>query len=120
MKKNKFLKTVLLCVSIIFCLGIFVGCSESEEDKARAYKFGIYKNTTKLIEGKLKSPSTAKFQEFDEKLVKDLGGNQYKVSGYVDSENGFGANIRSNWHCTVTIEGEGEDKTIESNDIVIE
>ncbi|HDK7176616.1 TPA: hypothetical protein PTV31_003234 [Clostridium botulinum] len=120
MKKNKFLKAVLLCLSIILCLGIFVGCGESEEDKARHKKFDVYKATTGLIEQKLKSPSTAKFQEFDEKLVRDLGGDQYKVSGYVDAENGFGANIRSNWHCTVRIEGEGNNRKIKTDDIVIE
>lgn len=119
MKKNKFFKTVLLCLSIVLCLGIFVGCSESEEDKARHEKYGIYTNTTKLIESKIRTASTAKFQEFDESLVKDLGGNNYEVSGYVDAENSFGANIRWNWNCTVSIEGEGDNKTIESHDIVI-
>jgi len=117
MKKNKFVKAVLLCLSIILCSGIFIGCSESEEDKARGKKFDVYKATTGLVEQKLKAPSTAKFQEFDEKLVQDLGGDKYEVSGYVDSENSFGAKIRWDWHCTVRIEGEGEDTMIKTDDI---
>ncbi|HCL4447342.1 TPA: hypothetical protein N2D16_002948 [Clostridium botulinum] len=119
MKKKKFFKMVLLCLSFILCLGIFAGCSESEEDKARNEKFAVYKNTTEMVEGKLKAPSTAKFQEFDESLVQDLGGNKYEVSGYVDAENSFGANIRWNWHCTVRIEGEGDDQMIKTDDIYI-
>ncbi|EQB4340359.1 hypothetical protein ACYJ2U_001747 [Clostridium botulinum] len=119
MKKKKFFKMVLLCLSFILCLGLFVGCSESEEDKSRAEKFGVYKNTTEMVEDKIRTSSTAKFQEFDESLVQDLGGGKYQVSGYVDAENSSGANIRWNWHCTVTIEGEEGNRTIESNDIVI-
>ncbi|WP_061342301.1 hypothetical protein [Clostridium botulinum] len=119
MKKKKFFKMVLLCLSFILCLGLFVGCSESEEDKARHYKFDVYKATTGLVEQKLTSPSTAKFQEFDEKLVQDLGGDKYEVSGYVDSENSFGAKIRWDWHCTVRIEGEGENRKIKTDDIYL-
>ncbi|EJO5346481.1 hypothetical protein NRP93_000531 [Clostridium botulinum] len=120
MKKKKFLKVVLLCLSFILCLGLFVGCSESEEDKKGNEKFGIYENTKGLIEGKLKAPSTAKFQEFDESLVEKISDNEYKVKGYVDAENSFGANIRSNWSCTVRIEGEGDDQMIKTDDILID
>lgn len=123
MKKKRFFKVVLLCLSFVLCMGLFVGCGgnieESAEDKARHEKFEIYKNTNDLISQKLKAPSTAEFQEFDESLVEKISENEFKVKGYVDSENGFGAKIRSDWSCTVRIEGEGEDKMIKTDDIVI-
>lgn len=34
MKKKKFFKMVLLCLSIILCLGIFVGCGDEEESSS--------------------------------------------------------------------------------------
>lgn len=44
----------------------------------------------------LKSPSTAKFPTLPYKAV-NLGDGAYGVSSYVDSQNSFGAIIRSDW-----------------------
>jgi hypothetical protein len=44
----------------------------------------------------LKAPSTAKFP-VAECSVTNLVDNQYKVVSYVDSQNSFGAMLRSNW-----------------------
>lgn len=54
------------------------------------------------IEKLLKSPSTA---EFCKPKVTDLGNNKYVVASCVDSQNGFGAMIRSNWTVTLTYSG---------------
>ncbi|MCB9811253.1 hypothetical protein H6777_03900 [Candidatus Nomurabacteria bacterium] len=54
------------------------------------------------IEKLLKSPSTA---EFCKPKVTDLGNNKYVVASCVDSQNGFGAMIRSNWTVTMTYSG---------------
>lgn len=43
----------------------------------------------------LKAPSTAKFSQ--KRDVDDLGEGRYRVRSFVDSQNGFGAMIRSNW-----------------------
>lgn len=43
----------------------------------------------------LKSPSTAKFNIHPD--IKKLGDKRYSVSSYVDSQNGFGAMIRSTY-----------------------
>lgn len=51
----------------------------------------------------LKSPSTADFPSGCDRFVTDLGGNRYTVTSYVDAENGFGAMIRSNYTCDVTV-----------------
>ncbi len=52
------------------------------------------------IEKLLNSPSTAKFSK-NSYTVKSLGGGSYEVSSYVDSQNGFGAMIRSNYQITL-------------------
>lgn len=59
-----------------------------------------------LVEEHLVSPSSAKFASFDEHKIVGTG-LRYKVEGYVDSENAFGASLRSQY--TVILEFEDED-----------
>lgn len=48
------------------------------------------------VQGRLKSPSTAIFQPVRQwSHTRYLGGNEYSFRGYVDSENSFGASIRT-------------------------
>lgn len=50
----------------------------------------------------LRSPSTAKFCS---SAATDLGDNRWKVMSCVDSQNGFGAMIRSNWQTIMVYTG---------------
>lgn len=49
------------------------------------------------VESRLRSPATA---DFGEQTITTRGQATY-VSGAVDSENGFGANVRSDYRCEV-------------------
>lgn len=51
-----------------------------------------------LVEEKLKSPSTAEFPL--EGYTVERSNNNWRVSGYVDAQNGFGATIREYWTAT--------------------
>lgn len=53
------------------------------------------------VEARLKSPSSAKYSD-----VSAIGYKTVTVSGAVDSENSFGAMLRSRFSCTVTLEGD--------------
>lgn len=62
----------------------------------------MWDDAKKKVKGDLKSPSTAKFPKFHEvSYVKGgetelkVGGFNYSIVGYVDSQNGFGATIRT-------------------------
>lgn len=55
-----------------------------------------------IARNSLKSPSTAKFCSFPDAKVTHLGNGKYKVTGWVDAENGFGAKIRQNFTVTYT------------------
>lgn len=44
----------------------------------------------------LKAPATAKFPVFPYEAI-DLGNGRYKIMSFVDSQNSFGALIRSDW-----------------------
>jgi hypothetical protein len=61
---------------------------------------GAYEACKRAVESTLKAPSTA---DFSGPLHSDItaDGDTYKVAGYVDSENSFGASLRSNFTCTV-------------------
>lgn len=63
-----------------------------------------------FVKNQLKAPSTATFRNFyqedGEVRVAGSGAGPYTVRSTVDSQNGFGAEIRSNFTCTVTATGD--------------
>jgi hypothetical protein len=60
-----------------------------------------------FIKDNLKAPSTAEFESIFSRDVERLTNeNQFRVQMYVDAENGFGANIRSEWLCYVSYVGD--------------
>jgi len=72
-------------------------------------KVGAWAATTTLIKSRLTAPRTAKFNggAWD---VAYLGDNRYRVKGSVDSQNSFGAMIRTEFQAIVRDEGD-EDQT---------
>jgi hypothetical protein len=60
-----------------------------------------------VVENQLKSPATADFPWLDRSIYKK-GKWRYVIKSYVDSQNSFGATIRTNWHCDIQYKGEGE------------
>ena len=61
----------------------------------------------KVVEDNLRSPSTAKFCKYTEMTASNLGGNKWKITGYVDAQNSFGATVRENWTVTLTLTTSG-------------
>lgn len=64
-----------------------------------------------LIEKTLKAPSTAKFPTCSHFIIENLPERGYKVSSYVDSQNGFGAMIRTEWTIVFYYVGDGFTRT---------
>ena len=60
------------------------------------------------VMGMLKAPSTAKFTDWTESLMNKTGDNQYRFVSYVDSQNGFGAMLRTRFACDVQFESDGK------------
>lgn len=96
----------LLVVGLIFRLaGTEDDAPSPEVDKSLAF------NACKVfVERRLKAPATARFRSFyqadGEVTVTGFGDGPYTVRSSVDSENGFGANLRSTFTCTVTRSGD--------------
>lgn len=84
--------------------------AKTEDNKVTAWVMA-----TEFIEARLKSPSTASYggllsgdYQNPEEHVTVLGENLYLVTGWVDSQNSFGATVRSKFK--VKIQNMGDDK----------
>ena len=103
-------KVQAISLIISFVLVMFAFCStsdsgSSEPSQPGSQKLLAYNLAADCVKSRLKSPSSAKFaSSFDKKgHVNHLGDDRYKVVSYVDSQNGFGAMIRSRWTVTIKI-----------------
>jgi cell division protein FtsL len=68
------------------------------EEKVETYTdTEVYVESQFILEKFLKAPSTAKFPSSSNASIERLKDNGFKVTSYVDSQNGFGAMIRSEW-----------------------
>ena len=66
----------------------------------------------------LKSPSTASFNWNADDFITKINDTTFFVKGYVDSQNSFGAQIRSNYSCTVVYLD--KTKMVKCDNLVIE
>ncbi|MWV50048.1 hypothetical protein GRS96_12290 [Rathayibacter sp. VKM Ac-2803] len=93
---------VLVGVVVLAFAGCIKGISEiSSESDSGDNQYEAIAQCEARIERLLKAPATA---EFDSSAT---GGGTWKVTGSVDAENSFGATLRSNYACTVVVNGDG-------------
>lgn len=59
----------------------------------------------KAVTASLKSPSTADFPWSLGNSIRATGKNTFRITSYVDSQNAFGATVRTNFTCDVTGSG---------------
>lgn len=70
-------------------------------------KLEAYNNARDFVKKRLKSPSSAKFPDSQQKVddTEYIGDNTYKIRSYVESQNSFGAMIRTDFSCKIRFEG---------------
>ena len=92
---------VIKSLSVLGALTLITGCQFGE-------KGYVYGECIEQVKSRLKSPSTAVFSSSSEtsiqQKIKTFPNDgvlraKWIVSGYVDSQNSFGAHIRSNFSC---------------------
>lgn len=67
-----------------------------------------YRVCAQFVANRLKAPSTAVFQPYRPGLARQtlsVAAQRWEATGYVDAQNGFSAQIRSNWTCAVDSDG---------------
>jgi hypothetical protein len=75
--------------------------ARSEPKRPSVTKADAWTMATRFVERRLKAPGTADFPWCSDQYITDLGNGAYRVVAFVDSENGFGAKIRTRFVCTV-------------------
>lgn len=94
-------KITLVSAFLIFVYWVWPNSQPNEPIKRRSItQYEAKYLSEEIVKENLKSPSTASFSNLRETQITQVD-NGYKVSGYVDSENGFGAMIRSNYTVVV-------------------
>ncbi|MFC2099734.1 hypothetical protein ACFLSF_02770 [Candidatus Bipolaricaulota bacterium] len=76
---------------------VIAGCSASSGSSG----LGARVAAKLFVKDRLKAPSTARFGTL---TATESSGGSYRVSGYVDSQNSFGAMVRTYFSCTVEYE----------------
>ena len=120
MAKQTWYIIIGICL-LLFIIGLIIpGDSETsnepdESDKLQLNEFGEEYEieitgacvmAQMFIEDKLKSPSSAKFQWCHDANIVYLGNQTYEVYSYVDSQNSFGAMIRTDYWIRIIDKGE--------------
>lgn len=93
------------------CAALSVSTPEKPKDYFTIARYSAESACEKRVEGMLKSPSTAKFTS-SASVTPTSSGYSVKVTGTVDSQNSFGAMIRTPYRCTVTTDAEGGPESV--------
>lgn len=97
-------KIFVLLIMGAFAWWLFAPSSESSSpsNSTKTHsKLEAYTMSQTFVKEKLKSPSTAEFTCDYEKDVNQISDSMFVVNGFVDSQNGFGAMLRSSYRCTL-------------------
>ena len=79
---------------------------ERRADSARAGTVVVCENQ---MTSQLRAPGTADYPFGHVANVQDLGNDRYRLRSYVDAENAFGGEVRTNFVCVVEVSGSGGD-----------
>lgn len=108
--KSGCLGLVIIVALIVFFVSCCGGNEKSSSDKPKEPgKLDAYVMSQLFVEDKLKSPSTANFPVYSEEMVTDGGSGAFLISAYVDSQNGFGAKVRTRYSCLLQYDKEKDD-----------
>lgn len=80
--------------------------SSSRKQDDDDIKAGVYVLAKKCVKNHLKAPSTAKFSEMWECAFQKGEGNIYMMTGYVDSQNSYGAMLQEQWSIMAEVNGD--------------
>lgn len=95
---------VVVGVLLACCIGgyaLFSGGPGSDDETYEADDVGAHVACQQFVEDRLRAPSTAKFPTARRVNIVNTA-DRWKVEGWVDAENAFGATIRSDYVCIVS------------------
>ena len=89
---------VFLIIGGLFAVFFFKAIIDGSSNAAGSPggdKHGAWAYAQLFVEKELKSPKTAEFPSNGSRFVTPLGDGRFQVEAYVDAENSFGANVRT-------------------------
>lgn len=109
-------KTLLWILAIALIFGIRL-CRKNQNNSS---DYGVQQNDSRqeallayefaktYVKNNLKSPSTASFPGTFERIkhIEEIGVGTYRILSWVDSQNAFGAILRTNFSCVVKIDSD--------------
>ena len=109
-KQRTIPRSIMLVIAPLVFLtwGYFAFFGESSPPTSKPYvpdEIGLHVQAQQFVLQGLKAPSTAKFPTLPYDTSTD-GNGLYRVVSYVDSQNSFGAMMRSDWSVTMRLSGE--------------
>lgn len=99
---------LIVVVALIFGGCAALGSSGDDKPSSSDNKYEAIAQCEARIEKLLKAPATADFAS-----SATGGGSSWKVTGTVDAENGFGANVRATYGCTVAVGADSATTTVD-------
>lgn len=98
---------ILVLVALVVGLMIIGSLTQGTPTPAAPDRVGAFLVCKQFVTERLRAPTTAKFPNSSDAAVNLVSGGEWTVASHVDSQNGFGAMIRSSFTCTVKpVEGD--------------
>jgi hypothetical protein len=98
-----------VAIGLLLVICALVSCCR---DQGAPTSTEAYIMAQQFVEDRLRSPSTADFPR-QPTSIEEIAQGHFRVSAYVDSQNAFGATLRTEWTCEVKIE-DGDNWTLVS------
>ena len=118
MKKKRFWlwfsSASILFLFLCMFMGINGEYSNSPTELDRPDEIEAITMAQYFVKERLLSPHSADFPWSGWTVVPDMTGNRFKIESYVDSQNAFGAMIRTQYWCVVQYEPNYKNRTLES------
>ncbi|MBC3621890.1 Uncharacterised protein [Vibrio metschnikovii] len=104
----------IIAIMIILCIIWLLPINDSSPDRIKNTSKDSHSSVEaahicqQFVRERLLSPRTANFPSLvaTSRHTTDLEGGRYRISSYVDAQNAFGAEVRTQFICTVKYEGE--------------
>ncbi len=92
-----------IILGAVICSAVVSGCGEPRNPRAGGQEIEAFVMCEDPVKAQLRAPSTAEFPSTRAPGVsaRHLGEGVYSVRGFVDSQNGFGAMLRTSWTCEI-------------------
>jgi hypothetical protein len=86
-----------------FAIAALLGCGSSRDPALGGQETLAFVMCQTPVSAQLRAPSNARFPYITAPGVRaeHIGDGVYKVRGFVDAQNGFGAMIRTQWTCEI-------------------